>query len=368
MDEKSSTKEFDTTKNLREVEMKDDKSKEATIEKLIEPTVTINIDKPVESSPTLIARFAGIVYILLSAIIFTGSLFISKQLKVDVLDAIIPCYALHSAILIIYSKFIKHYSFYEHSKRHELFYLFINVFFSTTGVFSFYFAYRYLPLPDLITVRYTQVIWTTIITALLYREKPSIPMVIAILLTSAGVVFVAQPSFLFNSTLSKSKTHVERLIGLFIALYSSVALSIMIISNKHLLLKYKTKHSSIMVHYAVVTLIVLVAKVVYSFNIFTDGMESFRNYFFTWNYLFASLVCLLHIVAIVLTQKAVKREHPAIFTIVQSSNILFSLILQNIFSSTKSNLLSIAGSILVLASIVIITGLKYFKEKKQVKQ
>ncbi|CAF4478930.1 unnamed protein product, partial [Rotaria sp. Silwood2] len=280
--------------------MKDDNKKEQTNDKLIEPTIIINIDEPVKSSPTMVMRFVGIFYILLAALIFTGSIFITKELKVDVLDALIPCYILHSAILIIYSKLIKHYSLYQQTKKEERFFLFINVFFSTTGIFTFYFAYRYLPLPDLITIRYTQVIWTAIITAILYREKPSIPMIIAILLTTSGVIFVAQPNFLFNTNSNKNKInasndHYQRLMGLIIVLYSSIALSIMIISNKHLLMKYKTKHSLIMLQYAIVTLCVLIGKVFYKYNFFIDSMQSFKNDFFNWKYLCASSICLLHI-------------------------------------------------------------------------
>ncbi|CAF0820416.1 unnamed protein product [Rotaria sp. Silwood1] len=348
-------------------------NKEQTIDKLIEPIIAVNTEEPIKSSSTIAMRFIGIFYILLAALIFTSSIFITKELKVDVLDALIPCYILHSIILIIYSKIIKHYSLYQQSKKQEIFFLLINVFFSTTGVFTFYFAYRYLPLPDLITIRYTQVIWTAIITALIYREKPSIPMIIAILLTMSGVIFVAQPNFLFNTTSNKNKTNIsidyyQRLIGLLMSLYSAIALSIMIISNKHLLMKYKTKNSSIMLQYAIVTLFVLIGKVFYKYNFFIDNIELFKNDFFNWKYLCASSICLLHILAIILTQKAVKREHPSIFTIVQSSNILFSILLQNIFSSMKSNLLSIVGSILVLISIAIITGLKFFDEKKQEKK
>ncbi|CAF1003933.1 unnamed protein product [Rotaria sordida] len=373
MDEKSSTVNLNTNKNSFEIEVKDDNNKEQTIDTLIEPTIAVNIDEPVKSSPTIAIRLVGIFYILLAAFIFTTSIFIAKELKVDVLDALIPCYILHSTILLIYTKLIKHYLLYQKSKKQEIFFLFINVFFSTTGIFTFYFAYRYLPLPDLITIRYTQVIWTAIIITILYREKPSIPMIVAILLTTIGVIFVAQPNFLFNKISNKDKTSIsndyyQRLKGLLIALYSSIALSIMIISNKHLLTKYKTKNSLIMLQYAIVTLCVLIGKVFYKYNFFIDDIQAFKNDFFNWKYLCASLICLLHILAIVLTQKAVKREHPSIFTIVQSSNILFSILLQNIFSSMKSNLLSIVGSMLVLTSIAIVTGLKFFNEKKQNKK
>ncbi|CAF4323270.1 unnamed protein product, partial [Rotaria sordida] len=77
-------------------------------------------------------------------------------------------------------------------------------------------------------------------------------------------------------------------------------------------------------------------------------MQSFKNDFFNWRYVCASLICLLQIPGLMLMQKALKYEHPSIFTILQSSAILFSLILQNIFSSVKSNVLSLFGSALVL--------------------
>ncbi|CAF1334327.1 unnamed protein product [Rotaria sordida] len=67
-------------------------------------------------------------------------------------------------------------------------------------------------------------------------------------------------------------------------------------------------------------------------------------------------------------QKAIKYEHPSIFTILQSSGILFSIILQNTFSSVKSNLLSLFGSALVLLSILTITGSKYINEKRAKKK
>jgi drug/metabolite transporter (DMT)-like permease len=66
----------------------------------------------------------------------------------------------------------------------------------------------------------------------------------------------------------------------------------------------------------------------------------------------------------IFVQKAIKREHPSIVSIVQSSDILFALILQNVFSSSKSNLLAIIGSILVLTSIFIVGGQKLWLDRK----
>ncbi|CAF4322423.1 unnamed protein product, partial [Adineta steineri] len=45
---------------------------------------------PAELPPTIVQRFSGIFYALLSAFLFTISVFITKQLEVELLSALIP--------------------------------------------------------------------------------------------------------------------------------------------------------------------------------------------------------------------------------------------------------------------------------------
>ncbi|CAF1334339.1 unnamed protein product [Rotaria sordida] len=365
--------ESNTIENHSKTEVKDDNNKEQCTDLLMEPVVAENIDKPIESSLTIATRFLGVFYALVSTFIFTISMFVAKELKVDLLDAIIPSYLLNSILLFIYMKFIKYYSLYRKSTKQEIFFLFINVFCTTTGIFAYYLAYRYLTLPDVITIRFTQVIWTAIITTVLYREKPSIPMIVAILLTTIGVIFVAQPTFLFSKISTTSKTNISNnsqphIIGILIAFYCSIAFAIGVLSNKHLFLRYKTKHSLIVFYFTFITLCALIAYVFYKYNYSIGQTQSFKNDFFNWRYLCASSVFLLYTPGLLLMQKAIKYEHPSIFTILQSSGILFSIILQNTFSSVKSNLLSLFGSALVLLSILIITGSKYINEQREKKK
>ncbi|CAF2917584.1 unnamed protein product [Rotaria sp. Silwood2] len=323
--------------------MKDNDNIEQFINPLLEQTAEINSNKPVEVSPSIVQRFEGILYALLAAFLFTSSVFITNQLK--------------------------HYSLFIQSTRRETCFLLISTIFSTTGYFAFFLGSRYLSLPDLTTIRYTQIIWTTIIAAIIYCEKPTIPIILAVLLTTVGVAFVAQPKFLFEKTSNITKNKIENyhhqhLVGLFIALYSSIALAITLISNKYLLSKYKTKHSIIMCQFTFLSLCIVVIYLFYKYYFLIDKIQSLKQDFLNWKYLCASLVCLLQIISSILIQKAVKREHPSIFTIVQSSDILFSILLQNIFSSIKSNFLSIIGSILVITSILIISGYKLITEVK----
>lgn len=331
----------------------------------VEPLISIE-NKTTHAPPsrTLIERFSGIFYALLSSLFFTTSVFITKQLHIDLLDALIFRFFFQTISLIIYMKFIKHYSLYSHTKSNERITLFVNAFFSTTAFLSFFIGYRYLPLPDLTTIRYTQVVWTVFIAAFIYREKPSIPTILAMFLTILGVVFVAQPEFIFKKV-TQSIDHSQRIIGIVIALYSSVAMAIMVISNRILLVKYKSKQSLILFQFAIVLLFVTLIHLIVNVYLHSNSIDYLKSLILNWTYVGASLACLLQMFGSILIQKAFKREHPAIITIVQSSDILFSIVLQNIFTSLKSNLLSLFGSVLVLSSILIISLSKLCHEIKQ---
>ena len=333
------------------------------------PTPLTNDDPPAKVSPAICRRFSGILYALLAACLFTSSTFVTKQLKVDLLDVLIPRFIVQTALLLVYMKFIKHYSFYKYVQKQELFLLIVNVFFAITGFLGFFLGYRYLPLSDLTTIRYSQVIWTAIITAIIYREKPSIPIIFAILLTTIGVVFVAQPKFLFGNEIQSTESLLpenrhHRVLGIAIALYCSVAITLIVVSNRHLLVTYKTRQSLIMLQFTFGSMCVVIINLAYRYYFIIDWLAAARVEFLHWRYLAASSVCLLQILSSILTQKAIKREHPSVFTIVQSSDILFSILLQNIFTSHRSNLISLTGSILVLTSILIVGGFKFFKDRR----
>ena len=314
---------------------------------------------------------SGIFYNLASSLTFSVAAFITKQLKVDLIDVLILRSFVQTLMLFIYIKFIKQYPLFRQSKK-EILFLFIVGFFCATGNISYFLAYRYLSLPDVTTIRFTQIIWTSAITAILYREKPSIAIILSICLTLSGVVFVAQPNILFTKTSNATKTNIsnnnnQHLIGLLLASYCSIALSITVVTNKYLLSKYKTKHSLIMLYYTFMVLLMVTGNLFYKYNFFIDKAQTFKNDICNWNFFFASLVPLIYIISLILVQKSLKRTHPSIYTLTLSSNILFSILLQNIFSSLKSNFLSLIGSVLVLTGILIIAGYTFLHEKQNKK-
>ncbi|CAF1351737.1 unnamed protein product [Rotaria magnacalcarata] len=89
-----------------------------------------------------------------------------------------------------------------------------------------------------------------------------------------------------------------------------------------------------------------------------------KKRFLTKDFLFALSIAILQLLPMVLSQKSIKREHPSIVTVVQSSDILFAIVLQNLFSSIKTNLLALIGSALVLTSIFIVGSHKLWLDQQ----
>ena len=317
-------------------------------------------------------RFSGILYALLASFLLTCSNFAYKQFNVVLFDVLIIRFlvqGLISAGFILY----KGYSLFSHGNG---LLISIRCIFATGGCLSYYLALTLLPLPDLTTIRYTQVVWTAVLALIIFRERINLPTIMASLLTFTGVVCVAQPSFLFrtqrttptNETVSvalAANSDSQRSFGMLIALLCALSISISIILNKKLIQR-KVRQSIIMLYYLLTTLVALVAIQLHYWLISTARLEhvNFRSAFLTRDFLFASIIGILQLFPMVLSQKAIKREHPSIVTVVQSSDILFAIILQNLFTAFKSDALVLIGSTLVITSIFIVGGHKLWMDRQ----
>jgi drug/metabolite transporter (DMT)-like permease len=323
------------------------------------PTVSslsIN-DLPIATDPlkpnTWLTRFSGILYALTASCLFTTATFSIKQLGVDVLDALIFRFLVQIIVTFFFIRH-RHYSLLS-GKGIEIILQILCCAAGAGGFFLFFIAVRYVELSDVTTLCYTRVIWTVVLSIFIYRERPSIAALVALPLTILGVIFVAQPSFLFSSTIPSiviinSKF---RLLGLSLAFVASLTAAANVLSFKHLISTSKNiKPSVISFQCCFAVLTFLIINQFYKKFALQTGLTF--NYIISWRYILASGVCLVMIICTVLTQKAMKREHPAVFTLLGSSDIIFSLILQNIFTTKRSNLFALLGSALVICSVLII--------------
>lgn len=317
-----------------------------------------------------VRRYIGIFYALAGSCLFTSSGFIIKQLRVDFFDALLCRFTIQTLILIVFILY-KHYTILVGPRNLVLLQI-VRVILAVCGLLFFYLSYRYIPLPDLTTVRYTQVVWTAILAMIIFRERISIATVAAIVLTLIGVVCVAQPTFLFGdhrrvSAVNQTTDPVVsesagpyRILGLAFALVCALSISGSIVFNKQLLVR-KIPQSVLMFQFSFLTLLFLVGNHVR--NRFVLHAYAHRS-MFTWQFSVAASVSLLQLLSSTLTQKAIKLEHPSIVSVVQSSDILFALLLQNVIAAEKSNGLVFVGSALVATSIFLVGIHKLWKDRR----
>lgn len=315
-------------------------------------------------------RFSGILYSFLASLLFTCSNFALKQFNIDIIDVLV----IRIVVQIFLSLGFIFYKGYPPIPSSHRFLIFIRSVFAGSGTISFWLGLSFIPLPDLTTIRYTQVVWTAVLALIIFHERLCLPTIIACVLTLIGVVCVAQPTFIFpqpsiqNETLQNLimvNNNNNHLYGTLLAISCAISISLSIVLNKKLI-QLNVRQSVIMFYYLLVTLIFVL--ILQSYNwVFsqTNNFEfNFKSKFLTKHFIFATILAILQLFPMILSQKSIKREHPSIVTVVQSSDIVFALILQNIFSSNKTNLLALTGSLLVLTSIFIIGGHKLWLERK----
>lgn len=311
-------------------------------------TLSIN-DLPLVKEVSWFTRFEGIIYALTSSFLFTCAAFSLKMLGVNLVDALLLRIVVQTLITFIFAR-SKNYSLLPGTMNQ----IFLQILCCATGAGSFFvyfFSLNYAELSDVTTLCYTRVIWTVIFGIFIYRERPALSLLIALPLTLLGVVFVAQPSFFFSSTVSSNNSF--RLIGLALSMVSSIASAGNVLSFKQLVSTSKeVKPSVINFQYCSAILVLLSTYQLYQTFVRHTGLT--WDFVLSWRYILASIICLIMMISNVLTQKALKREHPAVFTLLGSADIIFALVLQNLFTSKRSNLFALLGSTLVIISVIII--------------
>ncbi|CAF3389245.1 unnamed protein product [Rotaria sp. Silwood1] len=329
--------------------------------------------KPIKKCLTYMERFSGILYSLCASLLFTCSNFALKQLNIVILDVFVIRIFVQTFLSL---GFIAYKGYHPIHDCHGLLVL-IRSFFAAAGSICFFLGLSILPLPDLTTIRYTQVVWTALLAKFIFHERINLPTIIACILTLIGVVCVAQPTFLFPqsriknetlqniSTLNNNNNHSNHLFGMLLALACAISISISIVLNKKLIQK-NIRQSIIMFYFLLTTLFASITIQIYYWNFSKSNhlKFNFKTVFLKKNFIFASIIAILQLFPMILSQKSIKREHPSIVTVVQSSDILFALILQNIFASIKTNFLELIGSILVLTSIFIVGGHKLWLDRQ----
>lgn len=300
-------------------------------------------------------RFSGLFYALLASFMFTGTNFLMKRLDVFLLDVFLVRFVFQGFLSLFYIIY-KHYRLIV-DEHYCL--LLIRSIFAALGSVCFYLALIRLPLSDLTTLRYTQIVWTPIISWIVFRERIHRITLFASALTLIGIVLVTQPSF----SLSLEN---QRVFGFVFALLCALSVSTAIVLGKKLL-DLKVRQSIIMFYFILTTfLMLLIIQTIYWTKQNDENQKfNFVKLYYRKEFFYATILATLQMIPMILTQKSIKREHPSIVTVAQTSDILFALVLENLFSNNKTNLLALIGSMLVLISIFMIGIHKLWLDRRQ---
>ena len=169
---------------------------------LIEPVVFITEDVELELDDEqrrdLSTSFAlsGILYSLLKRFFFVTGSFIVKQLQIDLLDILIVRFIVQLSMLIT-DVLYRHYPMWMDSSK-EKWFQFVLYILHDFLIWAFFLAFRYLLLPDLTTLNFICFIWTETFSLLIYKEKSSLMILLAVGSTMIGVTFVIQPTCLLE--------------------------------------------------------------------------------------------------------------------------------------------------------------------------
>jgi drug/metabolite transporter (DMT)-like permease len=353
---------------------------------MIEPVMLITEeeinDDEMPAEPKSFA-LSGILYGLLGSFLFVTAIFIIKELQIDLLDALIIRFIIQIvlfAVFVIYH----HYPVWIGSSK-EKWLQFVLCILNGVIFLGYFISFRYLPLPDLTALNFTRLLWTVAFGILIYKEKATLMIFLAVCLTLIGVVFVAQPTFLFKqkniaeTTLNMTPPTTlngtdianmypfnRRMIGISLSLATGLLSAFNLLIFKQLI-TLKLKTSVLILQHSFVFLLCLIFNQFYKYFLLND-LTLVTLTIFQWKYWLATLISLLQTLGVICGNRAVKREPASVVTIVSASDIIFAILLQNLFTKNKSNLWVLLGSTLVISSVVLIGVHKFMQERKTKKK
>ncbi|CAF4045087.1 unnamed protein product [Adineta steineri] len=358
----------------------------SSIATMLEPVLLIAAEEEDDNNGETVTAskpfaLSGILYGLLGSFLYVTATFIVKELEFDLLDVLVVRVIVQLFLFLAFVMYRRYAVLVGSSKEKWL--QFILCILTGIAFLGFFIGFRYLPLPDLTTLSFSRLIWTVLFGLLIYKEKPTIMILLSVCFTFIGVIFVAQPTFIFPqknemkialniTTATLNETNVDnmhsysnRVIGISLALMSGLIFAFNILIFKQLI-TLKIKPSVLILQHSLVVLLCLILNHFYKY-FFLNDITFFTLTIFQWKYWLAGLISMGQTLAVIAGNCAIKREPPSIVTIVSSVDIIYAITLQNLFTQKKSNLWVLLGSTLVVSSVVLI-GLDKFMQERKIKK
>ena len=217
------------------------------------------------------------------------------------------------------------------------------------------YSVKHMPLADARVIFYTSPVYTTLLGRIFLKESVSKFDLLAMLLSLGGVVLIGRPSFLFGS-LGKSSTSEKVWLPTILAVLSAIMFAFAIIMVRKMSQEVSTR--VVVFYYALVgSVISLLASLISGEFKYPDCG--------THDVVYVIIAGTLGYFGQLLSTKACQLEKASVVTLVRTTGIAFSFILQLIFLNVIPNGLSIGGAILILLCNVVIFIKKLLNHKKE---
>lgn len=301
-----------------------------------------------EQAPFL-ERLPGFIWSFLAAYAFSIILFLTKYCGIDLIFGFFIQMTVQVIAFAIYAIY-KGYNLLGPSEHRIA--MIARAFLIGMGTLTAFLAYYYTTLPELSSVRQTQVILTVILSVFLLHERVTIARIISCILTIGAIVLLIRPtaistvssSTISNLTNEKSSwvpysTHSSHVIGIGFALCTALAYSIASIMNK-MYFNGQHLHNTVLCFWSALSALIASIILVIITHFLMTNSQSFPH---DWRLFVGIGLGFASIFVFIANQKAIKRERSSIVTLIYATDIVFALIVQNLIISMKSDLIIILG-------------------------
>jgi drug/metabolite transporter (DMT)-like permease len=298
-------------------------------------------------------HLSGVVWAFLAAYSFSIILFLTKTCGIDLIFGFFLQMIVQTIAFGIYA-FYKGYNLLGPSEHRIA--MICRALLIGTGTLTSFLAYYYITLPELSAIRQSQVILTIILSIFFLRERVTITRIIAFILTIIAVTILIRPtklglstSTVFNLTDYKTSwipysSTWNHIIGIGFVLCTAITHSIASTLNK---LYFSTQHlyNTVLCFWSALLALIISIILVYVTHFTLESVQLFPH---DWRLFVGVGLALGSIFVFIANQKAIKREHSSIVTLIYSTDILLALLLQNLLTHIKSDAVIILGRIFII--------------------
>lgn len=323
------------------------------------------------ANPTFVDYLPGIFWAFVAAYAFTLIIFLTKAFGIDLIFGYFLQMLVQTLAFVIYA-FYKSYSLLgspEYRLKMILWALLMSL-----GTLALFLAYYYITLPELSALRQTQVVFSILLSIFFFHERITVIRVLGCILTIIAIVVLFRPITygagvipMLNVThdattwlpYSSSWNH---LIGLVLAIVTALMFAIASMFNRKLSMIDEPLPNTTRCFWSAVFGLILSIGFLFVTHFAMKNRRSFPQ---DWRFFVAVALAVASIFVFVANQKAIKRLPASAVTIIYSTDILFALILQNIFTYLRTDFVIFFGCLGILIAIFIIAAEFYLDERRK---